>query len=1196
MKKNLNIIWRVVIAAIFVLSLGLTTAVPAAAANEIIAVGFTEPTAAGPHLYWHTIDSDNLTFSVVADAALGFNYNITVCPTGTTTVVGSVTSTEISIDGTQSYTKQVNFVPALVQGQYDIFLRVWITEANILNDFEEKAITVETADPQIAITYPLDGGWVGTNFGTGPTPTPPTWINGTVDDAVSLSLLADVDMFVQRIEDGWYWNGSSFENVTSPIWLNADYTDGAATWYYGGPDSDGSLGAGNLESGHQYKTGARVEKMDSTDGLPDHPGIQMDGELVGYADNVTFVYDDIPPTVTTDCAEWVEPLPDYLEDCELPVDGWVNEQMEKLTGTATDNMSGVDEVYVQFAYRPMFGPHDWYWYWDGCAWLADRIDDNPVIVAHYDGSSDWYICAPTLTNGRMYVLTAWAVDNAGNESEIARCAFIYDTEDPFVCIELPQDGDYYDGFPEIFGGMAFDSYAEIQITRENEDVTEYWKPVADATPTPSPAGSWVTEPTWLETEFGGPMSWYYDRFNPPAADGDVFTVNARATDLSGNESVEDTVTFYIDLVAPEVTIDPVGNQCDNCAVDVETYIVDGEMYYVGEAPVITGTATDDGSGVYGVWVEVIEDIPPYEGSHPTPSPVAEGWAYMDGEDWSFNTDEEDFKDGALYHAEATAYDYTWLAPPEVGQEGFQLSPPPGLESETAVSPQFAYVPIPSVFIGYPFVGYEGEDLLSMGGCHDDTVYLNDMDIVAGLACDNNMFWGEGAVHFVNVSILNNTTGLYWSGTAFDSEDAVPFAADGVQFPQFTYIDPGTFNIFAWAYDASDAVEYFQDANQYTICAVATDNIGQDSYPACITFVWDTTDPVVTIEGGLYGTMRAFGEVWGTAADNGSGINPMEVWVHVYPASEDVAEGYNDYDEWFQADVDRIRHSDTVNWYVDLSEMFGNNEDIVEGGESHRHFDPSGDYIFDVKAYDKSSDVTWLDDESEPAHFSTGNVSDYASENFTYEYTQDSIVLYEGLNFISFPGALGANSDNFTKIVGDLTPIQAIYAYNAFYANSEEVVVGRFEAVDPDASALPLDGYWVVVDLGGWDTEIAIGFDYDDSGMVSPPVKNLKGNAWNAIGPTGYEVRNNNPENIVVEDQNGHHICPVSAPYQLAGIEGSWSHIIYWDNACQSYTETYIAPGQHCYMHMGQGYWIFIDDDQDEVLNGFFMTFGHNQAP
>jgi len=264
MKKNLNIVWRVVIAMIFVLSLGLTTAMPAAAANEIVAVGFTTPTSASPYIYYHTIDNATIKFTVVADAVVGFNYNITVTENDETTPVGSLTSTEVSIDGTAYYSKTVNFVPALDEGEYDIYLRVWITDDNILTDYEEEAIIIETSDPEVDITYPVDEGWVGTNFGTGPTPTPPTWINGTVEDVISLDMIDEVEIFVQRVEDGWYWDGEEFDNVTSPIWLDADYTTGEGTWYYGGPNSDGSIDASDLDSGHEYVTGAMAEKINST--------------------------------------------------------------------------------------------------------------------------------------------------------------------------------------------------------------------------------------------------------------------------------------------------------------------------------------------------------------------------------------------------------------------------------------------------------------------------------------------------------------------------------------------------------------------------------------------------------------------------------------------------------------------------------------------------------------------------------------------------------------------------------------------------------------------------------------------------------------------------------------------------------------------------------------------------------------------
>jgi large repetitive protein len=96
------------------------------------------------------------------------------------------------------------------------------------------------------------------------------------------------------------------------------------------------------------------------------------------------------------------------------------------------------------------------------------------------------------------------------------------------------------------------------------------------------------------------------------------------------------------------------------------------------------------------------------------------------------------------------------------------------------------------------------------------------DRISGLA-----FSGGGApVQSVAVSIQDTTTGLYWDGTAFESNDPVFLAASGTT---------------SWSFAFSH--NNLTDGHSYQVSSVATDAAGNvQANPGTATFTYDTTAP------------------------------------------------------------------------------------------------------------------------------------------------------------------------------------------------------------------------------------------------------------------------------------------------------------------------------------------------------------------
>ncbi len=187
-------------------------------------------------------------------------------------------------------------------------------------------------------------------------------------------------------------------------------------------------------------------------------------------------------------------------------------------GTASDDLSGVDSVYVQLLLKDSV-------YWDGSSWSSAIAVDLPARVA----GSDWQypLSAADLIDG-TYMVVAEAVDSMGNRQDPRDTAyFVYDTQapdDPDFSIEDSSGYTADDDPPLSFASV--DPPDSMRLACRQTGETTDWKP-------------WASE----------------DSIDISAAGSDTEVhIRAQYKDIVGNLSswVEDTTVY--DITPPTSSI------------------------------------------------------------------------------------------------------------------------------------------------------------------------------------------------------------------------------------------------------------------------------------------------------------------------------------------------------------------------------------------------------------------------------------------------------------------------------------------------------------------------------------------------------------------------------------------------------------------------------------------------------------------
>jgi len=1114
MKMKLNLLWRVTLALVLVVSMGISVALPVAAAADYYVTLTSPTTAAKVWIKAEAVESVPVSIAAVVPAAAA-NTDITIYIQKGATIIGTYTTTAALAASPTinnlSYSVQVGNFGQPNEGLYDVVVQIrypagtgsYISATNAASGTDAVGID-RTAPTSLVITAPTAGWGM------------PAAISGTGFDAISGLAHVYVDIVdsgtgpnagkhfdgVNFSSSGWSVNTTNWIEVTT---LAAPATPRVnQTWTYN------PAGLANIwQDGEAYTITAKA--VDFVTPTP----------YSITSTTVTFWCDKNNPTITIVPAPKnpaiAPPTPSYYYNAStLPT---------TVSGTAADAplitgglASGIANVKVQIAF--LTTPNNFYWngqFWDVNPNNYVTATITPVVTNPKAGDAPtsgplnvtWSVPMPLLTDQRTYQVQAIVTDLAGNKTSTAAVAFYYDTLAPTITINpvtpTPISG-FVTGITGPFTGTSSGA-ANVKIMIKDNSAT----PVVSWNGT-----AWDTNLVWLAAT--GTNTWTYDSTAVAAAltNGHAYMVSAQAFDLAMNASAAVSTTFTVDTSAPSsVTINPIGT--GGVADRLLT---------------ITGTAADAISGIAGVVVVITEAPIPEPTLIPTPvAPAPKAtivpefntiWNAANGT-WTYVAAFDGFKSGYKYNVEAQAWD-------KVGNH---------TDGATNATASFTYESLPWVFMVDPATVF-GVNTATFDLANPPTApatiptyYLGPNTFpgidgfawIQGSGSSNN---GPGAVTDVQVKFVQGTN--YWNA-ATQQWVATETWNPTTTFRPLWQLSPSfaTYNVRFWQYNG--ALPPWVDGQTYTITCRAADNsnptryTSQPQWGSSFSFIWDSTPPAVTLDTLIPANSHGTGTLFGTYTEAGSGINAVRLqfsgasnWTGTARLDNNTNKWYfNDYPDYFSA--------------------------------------PNGTYTVKVYGVDNALNTTAM--------------ANQPSATYAFTKVDDFMILYPGWNFISFPKALAAGFNTFGTLIEPVTgkspaSISCGWAYSPT-AGWQQLT---------SASALKvLDGYWFYVE-GDYST--FMGFNYLPSDKNIPTSKVLVGNAWNAIGPsTHWYVEDYRAQaakaSVSVNTDDTY------APNQFKSIETSWSTLIGWENYSACYDPAIFAPGKNEYVEPGHGYWIWISN-------------------
>ncbi|RLC93245.1 MAG: hypothetical protein DRI39_06320, partial [Chloroflexi bacterium] len=311
-------------------------------------------------------------------------------------------------------------------------------------------------------------------------------VTGTSED--SYSGVEQVRVLFRQNDDNRFWDGGSWQD--DETWLTCTGTD---FWGYG----SSSVG---WSTGRSYTV--RVKAID-----------RAGNESTEASDS--FIYDTTRPTVSlADITDFVDTL-------------------ASVSGTASDAAPGeLHKVQVRISNTRTAE------YWDGTAWQATAVWLDAA------GTAAWsYDISGTCWPDSYYLVTARALDKAGNASTVATESFGYDATDPTVTLD---DIPAFAGSVPSLSGTAADALgvdcAQVQLYEQSSET--FWDGTA-----------WQAAATWLDAE--GSTAWTFAM--PALVSNETYTVRAKAIDDSGRESAEVSTSFIYDATHPTASLDVIPN-------------------------------------------------------------------------------------------------------------------------------------------------------------------------------------------------------------------------------------------------------------------------------------------------------------------------------------------------------------------------------------------------------------------------------------------------------------------------------------------------------------------------------------------------------------------------------------------------------------------------------------------------------------
>jgi len=534
--------------------------------------------------------------------------------------------------------------------------------------------------------------------------------------------------------------------------------------------------------------------------------------------SATFTYDTAPPNT---------PLLSFpAAGNAYNASGWTG----TIGGSATDSFSGIQQEQVSILDN---ATHE---YWNGSSFASStEVFLAATLASPGAPSTTWSLSFPnsSFPNDGSYSVHSLATDAAGNvEATGQSTTFNRDTTPPnTAALSFPAAGGSYNasGWTGTIGGPVSDAVSGVQqeqVSILDNATQKYWNGTSFASSTEVFLPATLASPGSTSTTWSVPFS----NTSFPA-DGS-YRIHALATDEVGHaETTGQSTTFNYDTAAPSTT--------------ALSFPAAGSSYNAsGWAGTIGGSASASVSGVQQEQVSILDN-----NIH----------KYWDGT--SFASGTEVFLTATLASPGAASTTWSLSFPstsfPADGSYAVQgvATDAAGNMEVSGLAATFNYDATPpnTTALSFPVAG----------GSYNASAWTG---TITGSASDN--FTG---VQQEQVSILDNNTHKYWTGSSFASSTEV--------FRLATLASPGSTST---SWNLSFPSSSFPADGSYRVHALATDEAGNvETLGLSATFNYDITAPTTAAlsfpaAGGSYNASGWTGTLAGSASDNVSGVQREQV--------------------------------------------------------------------------------------------------------------------------------------------------------------------------------------------------------------------------------------------------------------------------------------------------------------------------------
>jgi large repetitive protein len=497
--------------------------------------------------------------------------------------------------GNWSYAFSAASFPA--DGSYTVHVRATDNASNTESG-PSRTFRIDNANPSALFSFPASGGAYsnsGWNAGCGT-----NGFCGTYSDATSG--VQAVDISIERVGTGLYWNGSAFSSGSEDFQA-ASFSGG--NWSYGFPASsfpaDGSYtvhvrahdNAGNAETGpSRTVTIDNVVPNTTLDSGPSDPSASADATFAFSADEGGSIFECeldgsgfsscSSPKSYTSLSEGSHTFKVRAVDAAGNADAtsaqstwWIDTVAPSSTvtfpdagayyrtstwnagctsagfcGTFSDATSGAQKVEVSLR-RVGTGL-----YWNGSAFSSGSEQFFTASLS----AGDWSYAfgAASFPADDDYTVRVKATDNAGNAESASSRTFTFDATVPTGSLSAPPNAAVVSGFSVTVSSDSADAGSGVVLATFERR--------------PSSGGSWTT----IDTDSSAPYSVSWD--TTAVGDGD-YDLRVTTDDRSGNSFTSGSRTVTVDNTAPS------------------SAILDALPGAIRNGQGLTGSGADDGSGV-----------------------------------------------------------------------------------------------------------------------------------------------------------------------------------------------------------------------------------------------------------------------------------------------------------------------------------------------------------------------------------------------------------------------------------------------------------------------------------------------------------------------------------------------------------------------------------------------------------------------